>query len=238
MEVDLYLRVREKEGRLYSDDVLAQLPFVPNTHPLANEWRMRSASASRLTRYLARRSKHLSILELGCGNGWLSSQLSKAGHHVVGMDQNLHELKQAARVFPQNSKLVFMKADMFSAPFFPRTFDVIVLASVIQYFQDLPALLSLLMNYLKPDGEIHIIDSPLYEITEWESAVRRSKEYYLSIGFPEMADGYFHHLKSDLKMFNVKQLHNTNPFMLRLRHWLGQTNSPFPWLVIRKQNIE
>jgi len=238
METDLYLRVREKEGRLYSDDVLAQLPFVPNTHPLANEWRMRSASASRLTRYLARRSKHLSILELGCGNGWLSSQLSKAGHHVVGMDQNLHELKQAARVFPQNSKLFFLEADIFSSPFVPETFDVIVLASVIQYFQDLPALLSLLMNYLKPDGEIHIIDSPLYADNELENALQRSGQYYSSIGFPEMAEYYFHHSKSDLKTFDVKQLHDTNPFMLHLKHWLGQIDSPFPWFVIRKQNVE
>ena len=92
MGVDLYLRVREKEGRLYSNDVVAQLPFVSDGHPLANEWRARSTSASRLTRCLSRQAKPLAILELGCGNGWLSNLLSKSGHRVIGVDQNLYEL--------------------------------------------------------------------------------------------------------------------------------------------------
>ena len=238
MNVDLYLRVREKEGRLYPDDVVAHLPSISNGHPIANEWRARSASASRLTRYLSARPNPLSILDLGCGNGWLSNLLHTSGHCVIGIDQNRYELKQAARVFPQNSRLFFLDADIFSAPFISACFDVIVLASVIQYFQDLPALLSELTKYLKPHGEIHIIDSPLYTDAELEEAVRRSGQYYSSIGFPEMAKRYFHHRVSDLKAFDAKRLYHPHPLLLRLKHWLGQTDSPFPWYVIRKQGIE
>lgn len=234
METDLYLRVREKEGRLYSDDFVAHLPLIPNDHPLAGEWHARSASASRLIRYLSARSKPLRILDLGCGNGWLSNMLSTSGHYVIGMDQNSYELKQAASVFSSNPKLLFFNGDIFSAPFSNFQFDVIVLASVTQYFQDINILLSTLLNYLKPQGEIHLIDSPFYSEDDLEKATLRSQEYYSSIGFPEMSEHYFHHRESDLQVFQPKRLYSPQPFFLHLKRLMGKIDSPFPWFVIRK----
>src|SRR5258706_267642 len=228
MEVDLYLRVREKEGRLYSDDVVAYLPFVSNGHPLANEWRARAAAASRLIRYLSRQLKPLTILDLGCGNGWLSNLLSKSGHNVVGVDQNFYELKQAARVFSSNPNVAFLDVDIFSAPFAPETFDVIVLASVIQYFPNLPMLLNILFQYLKPQGEIHIMDSPLYANDEIQNAIQRSGQYYSSLGFPEMAEQYFHHHEADLNPFDSKWLYRPHPRTLRWKRLLQSVDSPFP----------
>lgn len=234
METDLYLRVREKEGRLYSDDIVARLPFIPNGHPLVDEWQARSASASRLTRYLSTRPRPLRILDLGCGNGWLSNMLATCGHHVIGMDQNSHELKQAARVFLPNPRLLFFKGDIFSAPFLPFQFDVIVLASVIQYFQDINALLSVLSNHLKPQAEIHMIDSPLYSEYELEKAILRSQQYYTSLGFSEMAEHYFHHRLSDLNACHPKRLYHPQPLKHFVNRWLGRVDSPFPWIMIKK----
>jgi len=237
MEVDLYLRVREKEGRLYSDEVVSCLPLIPDGHPLASEWHVRSASAARLTRYLSRRPGPLSLLDLGCGNGWLSNMLNRAGHCVIGLDQNHYELKQAARVFSSNSNLFFLEANIFSAPFVPKSFDVILLVSVIQYFRDLPVLLKELSQYLKPHGEIHIMDSPLYTDAERANAVQRSREYYSVLGFPEMEKYYFHHRFSELKVFEPATLYLPQPLTLRLKHLLGRVDSPFPWIVIRKENV-
>jgi ubiquinone/menaquinone biosynthesis C-methylase UbiE len=177
-------------------------------------------------------------LDLGCGNGWLSSQLSKSAHTVIGVDKNLHELKQAARIFSQNSRLSFFDADIFSAPFTFEYFDAIVLASAIQYFQDLPLLISTLMKYLKPQGEIHVIDSPLYSNDELEAATQRSQHYYTSLGFPEMASRYFHHHESTLKHVGAKMLYSPRSFSSRLNHLLGNNDSPFPWNVITKQDVE
>ena len=233
MNVDLYLHVREKEGRLYSDEILRRLPSISDGHPLANEWRARSISASRLTRYLSRGSRSFTVLELGCGNGWFSNLLSRAGHRIIGMDRNQHELTQAARVFGTNNKLTFINADIFSAPFLGETFDIILLASVIQYFEDLPVLLETLMCYLKPSGEIHIMDSPLYSDAEIDGAVQRSKDYYTSLGFPEMTDHYFHHRRSDLNKFEPKWAYEPSP---RLTRFFQRSDSPFPWIVIKKQN--
>ena len=234
MQPELYLRLREKEGRLYSDDIVASLPRIPAGHPFAAEWRVRAKSASRLTRYLTARPGPLSILELGCGNGWLSNLLSKAGHVVLGMDQNRHELKQAARVFCGSSHPSFCEADIFSAPINPARFDVIILASVLQYFEDVSGLISVLSNYLRPAGEIHILDTPLYLDNELDAAIFRSEQYYSSLGFPEMKNHYFHHRASELYTLNPKILYQPRSLTLRLKRLMSQDDSPFPWLVIKK----
>ncbi|HEU0291778.1 MAG TPA: class I SAM-dependent methyltransferase [Anaerolineales bacterium] len=237
MDTDLYLSVREKEGRLYSDEMVARLPSISDVHPLAKEWCARSASAARLTRYLSRRPKPLSILDLGCGNGWLSDLMHRSGHCVIGMDQNRYELKQAARVFSQKAGLAFLEADIFAAPFAAQTFDVILLASVLQYFRDLNTLLLVLFGYLKGQGEIHIIDSPLYSDAKRDQAAHRSFQYYSSLGFPQMAEHYFHHCASDLNAFRPKTLYQGRPLTLRMNQLLGRVDSPFPWIMIEKQDV-
>ena len=236
MDPELYLRVREKEGRLYSDDIVARLPHMPGGHPLDGEWRARSESAQRLVGYLSSFQKPHFILDLGCGNGWLSNVLAEAGHTVVGLDQNLYELKQAARVFRSNPKLSFLESVIFSSPFISGLFDVIVLASVLQYFSDASSLISVLSNYLTPQGEIHILDTPLYSEKELEEAKLRSAQYYTSLGFPEMNAAYFHHRASCLDVLHPKRLYTPHPLTLRLKRWIGQVDSPFPWVVIRKQS--
>jgi len=160
--------------------------------------------------------------------------LSKAGHRVIGADQNLFELKQAARVFLSNPNVLFLDVDIFSAPFAPEIFDVILLASAIQYFPNLPELLNVLFQYLKPQGEIHIMDSPFYASEEIPNAMQRSGQYYASMGFPEMADQYFHHCVTDLGPFDAQWLYSPSPRSLRQRI-LHTFDSPFPWLVIGKQ---
>ena len=236
MDPELYLRVREKEGRLYSDDVVARLPFISGDHPLADEWRARSASAQRLVSYLSSLQKPRFILDLGCGNGWLSNRLAESGHRVIGLDRNRSELKQAARVFRSNPKLSFLESDIFSAPLNTGLFDGIILASVLQYFPDAASLVSILSSYLKPQGEIHILDTPLYSANEIEEAKLRSNRYYTSLGFPEMSAHYFHHRTSDFYPLHPTTLYTPRSLSLQLKRWIGQVDSPFPWLVIRKQD--
>lgn len=234
LDPELYLDVREREGRLFSDEIVARLPFLPSGHPLGPEWRSRSASALRLARYLSSRQEPLFILDLGCGNGWLSNLLCKFGLSVIGLDQNQYELRQAARVFPPNSNLMFLKADVFSAPFINGHFDAIILASVLQYFQDISRLITVLSSYLKPQGEIHILDTPLYSDSELDAAVLRSHQYYTSLGFPEMVEHYYHHRASDLYPLNPTTLYRPHALSLRLKRLIGQNDSPFPWLMLKK----
>ena len=124
---------------------------------------------------------------------------------------------------------------MFAAPFSTGLFDAIILASVLQYFPDAASLIFMLSSYLKPQGEIHILDTPLYSANEIEEAKLRSSRYYASRGFPEMSAHYFHHRSSYFDALHPTTLYNPRSLSLQLKRWIGKVDSPFPWFVIRKQ---
>lgn len=230
---DLYLCVREREGRLYPDDVVSRLPEFRGDTQLTAEWRIRANSISQLTQYLARRERPLTILELGCGNGWLSSQLSRIPEtRVWGLDRFSSELIQARRVF-RHPNMAFLTADIFTPPFSSKTFDVVVLASVIQYFPDLAQLIKSLQQLIDHEGEIHIIDSPIYRQEEIPHARERTEAYYTGLGFPEMAGYYYHHSVTILDEFPTSWLYHPGSIPARLKRLVGKDASPFPWVVIR-----
>ncbi|HCK65663.1 MAG TPA: hypothetical protein DHW49_05310, partial [Anaerolineae bacterium] len=89
--------------------------------------------------------------------------------------------------------------------------------------------------YLKPKGEIHILDSAFYADDEIPQAMKRSEEYYSSLGFPEMSRYYFHHRVSELQKFSPKWLYRPNLFALRIKRMFGKVDSPFPWVMIKSQ---
>ena len=230
--LDLYLRVRQKEGRLYPDQIAARLPEIPAHHPLTDEWRARAVSANQLARYIARLPQPLRVLEVGCGNGWLSHRLASIrGVRVWCLDRGGSELAQAARLF-HAPDLAFLNADIFRSPFAPHAFDLIVLASVIQYFPDLADLIRTLKDLLTAGGEIHLLDSPLYTEDELASARERTHLYYASLGFPEMAGCYFHHTFSALQPFSPRWLYRPHDWQTRLRRRLGWSLPPFAWCCI------
>jgi ubiquinone/menaquinone biosynthesis C-methylase UbiE len=225
-----YIFTRGMENRLYTDAELAVLPDIAPTHTHYKEWQVRKRSGRRLLRYLTAKKRSLDILEIGCGNGWLSHQLAEIpGTQVTGLDINFTELQQAARVFNDDPNLVFVHGDIRSGILTGRGFDCIVFAASLQYFPSLKKIVHVTLSFLKPGGEIHIIDTPFYRPGEIESARRRTAAYYISLGYPEMADFYFHHAGNDIRSFHHSLLYNPHSFGNRL---LGN-KSPFPWIRIR-----
>jgi len=99
---------------------------------------------------------------VGCGNGWLSHQLSGIpGNRVLGLDRDLSVLRQAARVFRQQPNLKFMCGDFYSDIMTGLTFDTIIFAASIQYFPSTNEILGASLLRLKEKGEIHILDTPI-----------------------------------------------------------------------------
>ncbi|RME83245.1 MAG: class I SAM-dependent methyltransferase [Caldilineae bacterium] len=232
----LYLRVRKRERRLYDDDAVARLPAVSAEDPHAREWAARAESARRLCSYIAAHAAHADILELGCGNGWLSHRLALATRgFVVGIDVNLVELEQAARVFGTCANLAFAWADVFDNGLPASVCDVVVMAASLQYFADVSELLQRLLGLLRPGGEIHILDSPLYHPHQVEAARERSRGYYARQGVPQMASFYHHHTWPELLAFAPTILYDPARPGVRLRRFLFRRPvSPFPWLRIRR----
>jgi SAM-dependent methyltransferase len=149
---------------LYTDRELAQLPYTITLHPRYREWAGRIASTDRLVCYLSTLKIAAGILEIGCGNGWLSRRLADVpGSRVIGLDPNLGELRQAARVFRKQRNLKFIYGEFYSDVLRELSFDIIVMAATIQCFPDPSQVIADTLPYLRPHGELHLLDSPLLQ---------------------------------------------------------------------------
>jgi ubiquinone/menaquinone biosynthesis C-methylase UbiE len=224
----LYLAARLREQRIYSDDELLRLPGIESYHPHYREWKIRKKSSQSLISFLASQNRKMAILEIGCGNGWLSHQLSGIRESEVwGSDINQVELEQASRVFSGFGNLKFIEGDIRENLLTGKQFDVIVLAASIQYFPTLHEVMTPALRRLARHGEIHIIDSHFYESAALEAARKRTREYYSEMGLPQMAERYFHHALEELEEYSCKMIYDPSSRMQRLR-----IRHPFPWIRI------
>jgi 2-polyprenyl-3-methyl-5-hydroxy-6-metoxy-1,4-benzoquinol methylase len=228
--VKQYIAARAKEERIYSNEEVALLPDVPSSHKYYKEWQIRKASAKRLINYLKQKNKALEILEVGCGNGWLSAAMSKInGSVVTGIDINEPEIQQAKETFKAIPNVNYRAHDVESHLLKKKSFDIIVFAASLQYFSSLFDVLKQALSLLSKDGEVHIIDTHFYQAVEIEAARKRTEEYYTLLGFPGLSNNYFHHSLVDLEPFNYKVLFN--PFALVNR--LIAQKHPFYWIRIK-----
>lgn len=226
-----YLRLRMREGRVYSDLELEHLPDIPKSHPLSREWLIRKSSCRRLKKYVESKKQDLQILEIGTGNGWFANQLAQInGTNVLGIDINSEELEQAKRVFINKKNLQFTYGDIREGTLESLRFDIIFFAASFQYFPEPSSILHICMEHLNFNGEIHLIDTLFYDqLNSWQ-ARERSKDYFEQMQCPEMEDYYFHHRYHDLTSFKYETLYH--PLNNR---FIKFSRNPFPWIRIRKQ---
>jgi SAM-dependent methyltransferase len=228
----LYTALRKKEQRIYTDEQVKLLPKIDPRHTHAREWKLRERSMKRLLNYLHKKNRSLSILEVGCGNGWLSAQLAgDPSWKITGMDINLEELQQAKRVFGHYGNLRFVTGDIRELKTDLGQFDVIIFAASIQYFFPLNKIIEAAEFYLKPGGEIHIVDSIFYPESEKMAAAARSAHYYDTMGFPELMQYYFHHTLEELPL-NTEILYDPRKW----KNKLLSPGMPFYWVRIKSHN--
>lgn len=228
---NLYLLVREKENRLYTDEEVAILPEIHAGRDHYREWQLRKRSLERFRKYLSKKPGKHEVLEIGCGNGWLSANLARLpGITITAIDINELEMQQAKRVFKDLPNLEFIDGDIRNEKLANRKFDIILLAASLQYFSSVSEIISTAFSALVPGGEIHIIDTPVYKSKELSSAIERSTNYYHRIGIPEMAKNYFHHSFDELNIYDNTLLFKPGGFINKV---LGNKD-PFPWIIIKQ----
>lgn len=232
-----YLSVRRAGDRIYPDELVRQLPFLPPHHKHLREWKMRRYIDARLCKE-PKVSHAARILDLGCGNGWFSHLLaSRTKGEVLGLDVNFSELVQATRLF-SSANCHFACGDIFDNKWPAAYFDLIVLLSAIQYFPSLTTLMTRLQSLLAPEGEIHIADSPLYAtVYEADKARERSSVYFQNLGFPSAGAYYHHHSLVSLVPYNPQILYDPGRIFSRIKRKVLGLGSLFPWIKIKKQDV-
>ncbi len=229
-----YHKILKSEERLYSDEEVRLLPFASKFNPHKNEWDLRVKSFLRIKDYLITKKPGLNILDIGGGSGWFASQiLREQKHYFYCVDVNLHKLKQGARLFASDN-LKFIYADLFQVKFPRSSFDMIILNSSLQYFSDLRNLMRELFYLLKSYGEIHIIDTQIFEEAEVDEARKKLFRYFDLIGVPEMKEKYFFYTYKSFSNFNCKILFDPRKFSNKILDIAFGKDSSYPWIKIIK----
>ena len=224
----LYIASRKNENRVYTDEQLRILPSIEPSHVHYTEWQVRKRSALRVLNYLKKKDKSFTALDMGCGNGWLSHLLAdQTNSFIAAIDINTAELNQAKSVFGKKANLRFMEGSINNIDC-KQKFDIIIFAASIQYFPSFDDTIIKALSLLSEEGEIHILDSPFYKAAEIENARQRTRLYYESAGYPEMAAYYFHHSIDSLRGFAHELLFEPGS----LKNKLTGNKDPFPWICI------
>lgn len=223
-----YIDVRSKEGRILSLEEIRKLPYPDKSDKNYSEWQLRQRSIRRLVEYINTKQKALRILDIGCGNGFMTNLLAGQEHRAVGVDVNLTELKQAVQAFP-NARITWYYIDLLNEALPEDAFDIITFGASFQYFKDPVQALSVCKKLLAPGGEIHIIDSPFYAPEEKAKAQQNSRNYFQSLHAEGMTEHYHHHSYDALKNFSIEWKYRPGSYLRRL---LRITDSPFPWIKI------
>lgn len=227
---ELYMRTRSMENRYLSDDALLLLPFkADRAH--AKEWKMRLKSANRFVNYIKAMQPPLTIMEIGCGNGWFSNFLAERSKHpIYGVDINQTELTQAKRVFVKPN-LNFVLFDCMKDEWNGPKVDFVIFNASIQYFESIKTLRARVCKFLNPGSELHFVDSPFYEKHQLQKAQNASLAYYTNLGVPEMSHHYFHHTTDEMKDLNHIFLYK--PAIFPFNKCI--VDSPFPWIMIKDE---
>jgi S-adenosylmethionine-dependent methyltransferase len=124
-----------------------------------------AVTQANLRRHL--RGAALRVLDAGGGNGLDSIPLAAAGHHVTIVDYSAAMLAEAARnaeAAQAQERVVTRQADLLALPqLFPQPcFDVVLCHNVLQYVDEVPALLAALAAPLRPGGWLSIVSTNRY----------------------------------------------------------------------------
>ena len=163
--VSQYREIRERDGyRQESPEYYRALPNVPETDPQFVVWQVRRESFVRLRNLLLSRFRHgaPTVLDLGAGNGWLSSRLAEAGCRPVAVDVLDDERDGLGACRHYDAKFPRVQADFDDLPFATRQFDAVIFNGSIHYAPDVAATLGRAGTLLAPGGVLAVVDSPAF----------------------------------------------------------------------------
>lgn len=96
------------------------------------------------------------VLDVGCGDGILSAQLTDAGiRHVVGLDADAGVLGRA-RERHGGKRVEWLHADVFTAPLEPGSFDAVVSVATLHQIDDEKGL-TRFAELVRPGGVVAVV---------------------------------------------------------------------------------
>ncbi|MEO6903114.1 MAG: class I SAM-dependent methyltransferase [Bacteroidia bacterium] len=133
----------------YYDNRLGKEHGHDNSH--MEDWFRWEAIESVIKKQLRSTSTALTILDYGCGTGWLSNLLSKYAR-VTGIDISERAIQSATKKYNHIRFLSFDASSKELPELQGEKFDIIVSSEVIEHVQDQKNYINNIMQLLKPNG--------------------------------------------------------------------------------------
>ncbi|MCX7900160.1 MAG: class I SAM-dependent methyltransferase, partial [Methylocystis sp.] len=107
----------------------------------------------------------LTVLEIACGNDPQVLRFYQPNSRVVACDVSFPQAQLGSLVYLHRKEVpaenfCFVAADVFSAPFRPGSFDIIVVCAALHHFRDTAVALDKLRKLLTPRGKIVLLREP------------------------------------------------------------------------------
>lgn len=198
---DAYRLAWSRDGWGSLDDgYLRGLPYRDSTRRRSEEWRVKAASMDALLGTLGS-SGPLTVLDLGCGIGWLSHHLAAAGHDVYAVDilrDDVLGLGAAGRYARMGPPFERVWGELDHPPFRAATMDVVVCNASLHYAQDPARVLRHVARILKPRGRFVLMNSPVYRDADSANrALSGFREHLRRLGASEDVCEAYHHFQRE-----------------------------------------
>jgi len=164
-------------------------------------------------------TQNLSLLEIGCGRGWMTERLSKSFSSVIGIDPIVPVIEYARKLFPDRQFFIETPSG-FIRKFPENKFDVVVTSEVIEHVHDKIEFLQNIFDLLRENGTL-ILTTPRSEhfddftaiygtknmqpVEEWVSE-EQIKQLFEKQGFEIIHKSFFSPLPHKEKIMMIYQL--------------------------------
>lgn len=103
----------------------------------------------------------VTILDVGCGNGWAAKEFLAKNKKVFSLDVSVTNPKKVRQMYPDKNHFG-ITADSFHLPFTSNTFDCVIASEIIEHVVDPKEFLNELFRVVKKGGSL-ILTTPYKE---------------------------------------------------------------------------
>jgi 2-polyprenyl-6-hydroxyphenyl methylase/3-demethylubiquinone-9 3-methyltransferase len=133
-------------------DTLGSRWYVAEDDPVAllrAESRLRNPWV--LERIVSHAGSSARVLDVGCGGGFLSNQLAKAGLDVHGLDASRESLEVAER-YDETRSVRYLRGDALHLPYPDASFDVVCAMDFLEHVEEPARVIREAARVLRPNG--------------------------------------------------------------------------------------